>query len=76
MSEHDNALGKRSSEPHRDNDRSVSEPPERGKPTGSRDDTLDADLERERLEPGMNSGGEGESGADPNKSKPVGNSNT
>lgn len=41
-----------------------------------RDDTIDPDLERERLEPGLNAGGEGEAGADPSTTHSDGNSNT
>lgn len=37
---------------------------------------LDADKERERLEPGLNTAGAGEAGADPARRKGGGNSNT
>lgn len=36
---------------------------------GSRNDTLDEDLNRERLEPGLNAEGTGGAGADPAKPK-------
>lgn len=59
-----------------DHDRSARSEADREGQSGSRDNTFDPDLERERLEPGMNAEGEGESGADPNRAKPLGNSNT
>lgn len=37
---------------------------------------LDEDLERERLEPGLNTAGTGDVGTDPAQSKGRGNSNT
>jgi hypothetical protein len=43
---------------------------------GQRDDRLDEELERERLEPGFNTDGEGDVGANPARSKTPGNSNT
>ncbi|MCH7628795.1 hypothetical protein [Novosphingobium sp.] len=45
------------------------------KPQGGRDDRLDADLERKRLEPGQNGDGEGDVGA-PADTPSDGNSNT
>lgn len=44
--------------------------------TSGRDDTLDEDLEQERLTPGLNAGGDGEAGADPASTHSDGNSNT
>lgn len=41
-----------------------------------RDDTMDEDLEQERLTPGLNAGGDGEAGADPASTHSDGNSNT
>ena len=41
-----------------------------------RDDTIDEDLEQERLTPGLNAGGDGEAGADPASTHSDGNSNT
>lgn len=38
-------------------------------PTGSRDDRLDPDLDRERLEPGSNAEGAGGAGARPPKAR-------
>ena len=43
---------------------------------GGRDDTLDEDLNRERLEPGLDSAGKGSAGADPSKPRGPENSNT
>lgn len=49
----------------------------RRKPTApGRDDTIDDELEKERLESGLDSGGEGEAGADPSEPHSDGNSNT
>ncbi len=49
----------------------------RAKPSnGSRDDTLDEELEAERLAPGLRTDGTGEVGADPLGSHSDGNSNT
>jgi len=45
-------------------------------PAGGRDDTIDEDLEQERLDPGLNAGGDGEAGADPSSTRSLGNSNT
>lgn len=44
--------------------------------SGGRDDSLDDDLDRERLEPGPDGGGEGSAGADPAKPRGPENSNT
>ncbi len=49
---------------------------QRQAPTGGRDDTIDEDLEQERLDPGLNAGGDGEAGADPSSTHSHGNSNT
>lgn len=51
------------------------ETPASGERTG-RDDTLDADLDRERLQPGLNSDGTGGAGADPDGHHEDANSNT
>lgn len=45
-------------------------------PTPGRDDTIDEDLEQERLKPGLDAGGEGEAGAAPSNPHSDGNSNT
>jgi hypothetical protein len=41
-----------------------------------RDKRRDEELERERLEPGLNTDGKGDAGADPSRVKDEGNSNT
>jgi len=48
----------------------------REKKRPGRADTLDEDLDAERLEPGLRTGGEGETGADPAATPSDGNSNT
>lgn len=45
-------------------------------PAPARDDRIDEELERERLEPGLNAGGQGDTGADPATPRSDGNSNT
>ena len=45
-------------------------------PSPGRDDTLDEDLERERLEPGLDAEGSGGAGADPAGHHEDSNSNT
>ncbi|MCW1430288.1 hypothetical protein OLX23_14350 [Novosphingobium sp. JCM 18896] len=76
MSENDSVPGDRSRARDRDRKRSLPGGARNPSLSGSRDDTFDPDLERERLEPGMNTEGQGESGADPKRAKPLGNSNT
>jgi hypothetical protein len=46
------------------------------RPAPGRDDTLDEDLERERLQPGLNGEGSGGAGADPSGHHEDSNSNT
>lgn len=48
------------------------------RPRGRRplSEKLDEDLERERLEPGLNTTGKGDAGADPARAHGDGNSNT
>lgn len=48
----------------------------RQQPRPGRDDRLDDDLERERLEPGLNSEGTGGAGGNPAGTREGGNSNT
>jgi hypothetical protein len=45
-------------------------------PAKAKSARLDEDLERERLEPGLNTAGKGDVGTDPAQSKSRGNSNT
>lgn len=59
---------------HNEQGRRVADPTRAGR-AGGRDDTLDEDLDRERLEPGLNAEGTGGAGANAAKAK-GGNSNT
>lgn len=61
--------------PH-DNPADAADAVRRDKGHGGRDDTLDADLERERLEPGFNTDGKGDVGADPSRRGGDQNSNS
>jgi hypothetical protein len=66
-----NATGSDDREAHEPQDKRVRQPRSKG-----RDNTLEADLERERVEPGMGAGGTGGAGADPAAPHGGGNSNT
>lgn len=45
-------------------------------PAPGRDDTIDDELEKERLQPGLDAQGEGEAGSGPSNPRSDGNSNT